>query len=322
MADWSVLMPPGQVTGLFYIPFGNLPWQPKWWKTKDFFRRAGISVAIGHVEVKESTTNGWISVSGQEAFERIITAEPESILIGHSQEWKDYLMRCLKYKGQAQSLPAPPHVHPHSLERVQYIHHSARPLMTQATALQDVAQPQWPPMWEMRPYAPRQPVQPASAWKEPPPGPHFFHGGSQHSTTAWTHHRKMIGANSPSHQPQPWDHHHDVRYQADPNQPLDFGQPVHREQFQMVHSPLPPRSEASIGVRDQAYSSVPFAASIIAYPPFRGRGKAPRAAEARPCVRKVPRKPQAEHASKSQIVIAHGTSKTPANADSRVSHGP
>ncbi|KAI9050227.1 hypothetical protein LZ554_006366 [Drepanopeziza brunnea f. sp. 'monogermtubi'] len=64
---------PGNLTGLYYISLGNLPWNLTWRQLKDFARNRqpdGSCIAIEHAHVYADQTGGWVSVRGKEHYLR------------------------------------------------------------------------------------------------------------------------------------------------------------------------------------------------------------------------------------------------------------
>ncbi|KAI1823043.1 hypothetical protein F4861DRAFT_540351 [Xylaria intraflava] len=62
----SVIVPPGNETGYYYIPIANLPWQTSWQELKDHVRTVCL---VEHVEINEDSTSGHVVLKGRANFD-------------------------------------------------------------------------------------------------------------------------------------------------------------------------------------------------------------------------------------------------------------
>ncbi|KAI1432329.1 hypothetical protein GGR50DRAFT_706928 [Xylaria sp. CBS 124048] len=62
----SVMVQPGNVTGRYYIPIANLPWQTSWQELKDHVRTVCL---VEHVEINEDSTSGHVVLKGRANFD-------------------------------------------------------------------------------------------------------------------------------------------------------------------------------------------------------------------------------------------------------------
>ncbi|KND86246.1 hypothetical protein TOPH_09121 [Tolypocladium ophioglossoides CBS 100239] len=63
-------VPPGNETGIYYIPIGGLPFSTVWQLLKDWLRKGGCNV--DHIQIFQKSTSGWIRLVGKENFERTL----------------------------------------------------------------------------------------------------------------------------------------------------------------------------------------------------------------------------------------------------------
>ncbi|PHH69349.1 hypothetical protein CDD80_6798 [Ophiocordyceps camponoti-rufipedis] len=63
-------VPPGDETGIYYLPISGLPFGTIWQLLKDWLRHAGCDV--DHIEVFQKSTSGWVRLIGKHNFERAL----------------------------------------------------------------------------------------------------------------------------------------------------------------------------------------------------------------------------------------------------------
>ncbi|PQE26137.1 Nucleotide-binding alpha-beta plait protein [Rutstroemia sp. NJR-2017a BBW] len=80
-------VPPGDVTGLYYILVSNLPWNCTWQRLKDFARNQdneGNCIAVEHTKVYAESTCGWITTRGKEDFHKALSHLQGGMLNGRA----------------------------------------------------------------------------------------------------------------------------------------------------------------------------------------------------------------------------------------------
>ncbi|KAI1180379.1 hypothetical protein F4777DRAFT_313182 [Nemania sp. FL0916] len=60
------MVPPGNITGYYYIPFANLPWHTSWQELKDHIRTV---CSVERVEINDNNTGGHVVLKGRANFD-------------------------------------------------------------------------------------------------------------------------------------------------------------------------------------------------------------------------------------------------------------
>ncbi|KAJ9154762.1 hypothetical protein NKR23_g2437 [Pleurostoma richardsiae] len=84
MPEQSIEVPPGNKTGVYYIPISNLPFDTTWQDLKDYLREA---CNVEHVEIFSKSTSAWVRVKGHDNFKKALAHFKEKPFKGRAIVW-------------------------------------------------------------------------------------------------------------------------------------------------------------------------------------------------------------------------------------------
>ncbi|KAH6714725.1 hypothetical protein BKA61DRAFT_656083 [Leptodontidium sp. MPI-SDFR-AT-0119] len=174
------VMPPGFMTGVYYIPVANLPWNTSWKRLKDHARNrlpdgSGLATLHATVYPGPTSTSGWVSVQGLADFRAAVKhmthspmedppRAPRTLLVDGRNETQPIM---LGESSPVNSSPSPPYAQQQSTWQ-------PVPQNTNTAPSQD-NYPSWP--YQNAPAAVPTPVPPSLSGNSyyQPPSPHCNH---------------------------------------------------------------------------------------------------------------------------------------------------